>query len=63
MNRQTGGETPQQLTLYIPKKLRQKRLLERLRRLAQQHRRSMNFLALEALAKFLEEVERRAKPE
>jgi hypothetical protein len=38
-----------QLTIYIPKGLRQERLLERLRKLARQRRRSLNFLVLERL--------------
>jgi hypothetical protein len=38
-----------QLTIYIPKGLRQERPLERLRKLARQRRRSLNFLVLEAI--------------
>jgi predicted transcriptional regulator len=42
-----------QLTIYIPKGLRQERLLERLRKLARQRRRSLNFLVLEAILHYL----------
>jgi predicted transcriptional regulator len=42
-----------QLTIYIPKGLRQERPLERLRKLARQRRRSLNFLVLEAILHYL----------
>jgi predicted transcriptional regulator len=42
-----------QLTIYVPKGLRQERPLERLRKLARQRRRSLNFLVLEAILHYL----------
>ena len=42
-----------QLTIYVPKDLRQERPLERLRKLARQRRRSLNFLVLEAILHYL----------
>lgn len=46
-----------QLTVYIPKEKRTEQLLERLKRMAQQQRRSMNFLVVEALEQYLQEIE------
>ncbi len=48
-----------QLTIYVPKELRGEKILERLKQLAQKQRRSMNFLAVEALLKYLKEVEKK----
>jgi len=48
-----------QLTIYVPKELRGEKILERLKHLAQKQRRSMNFLAVEALLKYLKEAEKR----
>ncbi len=42
-----------QLTVYVPKDLRREKPLERLRKLARQQRRSVNFLALEAILQYL----------
>jgi predicted transcriptional regulator len=50
-----------QLTIYIPKALRRKNPLTRLRQLAKRQRRSLNFLAVEALLKYLEEQEKEGK--
>jgi predicted DNA-binding protein len=55
--RRSNGETPWQLTVYIPKKKRHEQLLERLRKIARQERRSLNFLVLEAVEKYLDELE------
>jgi hypothetical protein len=55
--RRINGETPWQLTVYIPKKKRHEQLLERLRKIAQEERRSLNFLVLEAVEKYLDELE------
>lgn len=55
--RRTNGETPWQLTVYIPKEKRHEQLLERLKRIAQGQRRSLNFLVLEAVEKYLEQIE------
>jgi len=48
-----------QLTIYVPKELREERILERLKKLGEKQRRSMNFLAVEALLKYLKEAEKR----
>lgn len=50
--RRSNGETPWQLTVYIPKGKRHEQLLERLRKIAQAERRSLNFLVLEAVEKY-----------
>ena len=50
-----------QLTVYIPKEKRTERLLERLKRVAQQQRRSMNFLVVEALEQYLQGIEGTSK--
>lgn len=55
--RRSNGETPWQLTVYIPKKKRHEQLLERLRKIAREERRSLNFLVLEAVEKYLDELE------
>ncbi len=55
--RRNNRETPWQLTVYIPKKKRHQQLLERLKRIAQEERRSLNFLVLEAVEKYLDELE------
>jgi len=47
-----------QLTIYIPKEKRQDKLMERLRKLAQKQRRTVNFLVIEAILKYLEEAEK-----
>ncbi|MCX8104207.1 MAG: hypothetical protein N3E42_07320, partial [Candidatus Bipolaricaulota bacterium] len=47
--RRSNGETPWQLTVYIPKEKRHEQLLERLRKIAQEQKRSLNFLVLEAV--------------
>jgi len=49
------------LTIYLTKEARQQRLLERLRRAARKQRRSLNFLVIEALKRYLEELEREQK--
>lgn len=60
--RRINGETPWQLTVYIPKEKRHHRLLERLRKIAQEERRSLNFLVLEAVEKYLDELEEKHNP-
>ncbi len=52
-----NGETPWQLTVYIPKEKRHQQLLERLKKIAQQQKRSLNFLVLEAVERYLDELE------
>jgi len=47
-----------QLSLYFSKEARTQRLLERLEALARRRRRSLNFLILEALARYLQEEEK-----
>jgi predicted DNA-binding protein len=59
--RRSNGETPWQLTVYIPKKKRHEQLLERLRKIARQERRSLNFLVLEAVEKYLDELEAKSR--
>lgn len=46
-----------QLTIYVPKGLRREKPLERLRKLARQRRRSLNFLVLEAILNYLQAQE------
>ena len=55
--RRNNGETPWQLTVYIPKKKRHEQLLERLKKIAREERRSLNYLVLEAVEKYLDELE------
>ena len=59
--RRSNGETPWQLTVYIPKEKRHEQLLERLRKIAQEERRSLNFLVLEAVEKYLDEIEAKSR--
>lgn len=59
--RRINGETPWQLTVYIPKAKRHKQLLERLRKIAQEQKRSLNFLVLEAVEKYLDELEAKSR--
>jgi predicted DNA-binding protein len=59
--RRSNGETPWQLTVYIPKEKRHEQLLERLRKIARQERRSLNFLVLEAVEKYLDELEAKSR--
>lgn len=44
-----------QLTVYIPRELRRDDPIARLKRLAKQRQRSLNFLALEAIRQYLHE--------
>ncbi len=60
--RRINGETPWQLTVYIPKEKRHQQLLERLRKIAQEQRRSLNFLVLEAIERYLDEIEEKPNP-
>lgn len=46
-----------QLSLYFSKEAQEQRLLERLEALARRRKRSLNFLVLEALARYLQEEE------
>ncbi len=55
--RRINGETRWQLTVYIPKEKRHQQLLERLRKIAQEKQRSLNFLVLEAIERYLEQLE------
>lgn len=59
--RRSNGETPWQLTVYIPKAKRHEQLLERLRKIAQEQKRSLNFLVLEAVEKYLDEIEMKTR--
>jgi predicted DNA-binding protein len=59
--RRSNGETPWQLTVYIPKEKRHEQLLERLRKIAREERRSLNFLVLEAVEKYLDELEAKSR--
>jgi predicted transcriptional regulator len=47
-----------QLSVYIPREARETRLIERLEELARRRRRSLNFLVIEAIARYLQEAER-----
>jgi hypothetical protein len=47
------------LTIYLTKEARRQKLLERLRRAARKQRRSLNFLVIEALKRYLEDLERK----
>ncbi len=55
--RRINRETPWQLTVYIPKEKRHEQLLERLKKIAQAQKRSLNFLVLEAVERYLDELE------
>ena len=59
-----GNKEQWQLTIYIPKELRGERPLERLRELAKRRKRSVNFLALEAILEYLraQEAEGKRRP-
>lgn len=46
-----------QLTVYIPKSVREENLLERLEHLASQRRRSVNFLVVEAIRCYLQNAD------
>ncbi|MCS7198461.1 MAG: hypothetical protein NZ930_07285 [Candidatus Bipolaricaulota bacterium] len=59
--RRSNGETSWQLTVYIPKEKRHKQLLERLRKIAREQKRSLNFLVLEAVEKYLDELEAKSR--
>jgi predicted DNA-binding protein len=59
--RRINGETPWQLTVYIPKEKRHEQLLERLRKIAREQKRSLNFLVLEAVEKYLDELEAKSR--
>ena len=59
--RRNNGEMPWQLTVYIPKKKRHQQLLERLKKIAQAQRRSLNYLVLEAVEKYLDELEAKSR--
>jgi predicted transcriptional regulator len=52
--RRSQAKEDWQLTVYIPKELRKEDPIEKLRRLAKARRRSLNFLAVEALLSYLE---------
>jgi hypothetical protein len=54
--------SPWQLMVYIPKEKRTAQLLERLKRVAQQQRRSINFIVVEALEQYLQGVEEPRQP-
>ncbi len=59
--RRINSETPWQLTVYIPKEKRHEQLLERLKKIAQEQKRSLNFLVLEAVEKYLNELEEKSR--
>ena len=44
-----------QLTVYIPKTVREENLLKRMEDLARQRRRSVNFLVIEAIRRYLQD--------
>ena len=44
-----------QLTVYIPKPVREENLLRRMEDLARQRRRSVNFLVIEAIRRYLQD--------
>jgi|GEM_PF-1640972 len=54
---QRNSNPKRQLSLYFSREAERQRLLERLEALARQRRRSLNFLILEALARYLQEEE------
>ena len=45
------------ITIYLPQKHRESKVLERLRKLAEKHDRSVNYLAVEALLEYVEREE------
>lgn len=59
--RRSNGETLWQLTVYIPKAKRHGQLLERLKKIAQEQKRSLNFLVLEAVERYLTELEAKSR--
>lgn len=50
-------EEQRQITIYVAKDRRDEKPIERLQRLAKKRKRSMNFVALEAILRYLEEEE------
>lgn len=57
----TTPRTKRQLSLYFSKEAQTQRLLERLEALARKRRRSLNFLILEAIARYLRVEETKAR--
>jgi len=53
----TDAKNDWQLTIYIPQSLRNQDPIERLKQEAQRQRRSMNFLAVDALLDYLDQIE------
>ena len=55
MKRRSQAKEDWQLTVYIPKELRRMDPIEKLRKLAKAQRRSLNFLAVEAILNYLKQ--------
>ena len=45
------------ITIYLPQKHQDKKVLERLQKLAKKHDRSVNYLAVQAIVEFLDQAE------
>ena len=50
----TGRQT---ITIYLPQKHQESKVLERLQKLAQKHDRSVNYLAVQAIIEYLDKQE------
>jgi predicted transcriptional regulator len=55
MTERSQAKEDWQLTVYIPKELRKMDPIEKLRQLAKAQRRSLNFLAVEAILSYLKQ--------
>ncbi len=53
-------ESTAKLSLYVPPRKGGAAVLERLRKVAQRHDRSLNYMAVEAILQYLEREEKRA---
>lgn len=54
---QRGQVTRNTITIYLPQKHQDKKILERLQKLAKKHDRSVNYLAVQAIAEYLERAD------
>ena len=61
MVRRSQAKEDWQLTVYIPKGLRKEDPIAQLRQLAKARRRSLNFLAVEAIRSYLERERQQAR--
>jgi hypothetical protein len=55
------AENTDKLSVYIPRKYREEKLLRRLERLAQRRDRSINYLVVQAIEAFLKREERKSQ--